>query len=124
VISRSKRIVDAIEKRCINGCWFLVCQFLAAWHGSMSKLAWPAAFSCPAALGDRPRFWQPGEPRRSIIKDGGTSNSDRQAFDTIGSSQKLATDCKFKFQRRATRDWKQVAGAGHHHVVAVVETGC
>jgi hypothetical protein len=71
---------NAIEKRCIICRWFLVCQLLAAWRRSMSKLGCPAAFNCPAAIGDRPRFansgyvslgrsqsvQQPGEPWRFI----------------------------------------------------------
>jgi hypothetical protein len=71
---------NAIEKRCIICCWFLVRQLLAAWRRSMSKLGCPAAFNCPAAIGARPRFansgyvslgrsqsvQQPGEPWRFI----------------------------------------------------------
>jgi hypothetical protein len=37
---------NAIEKRCIICRWFLVCQLLAAWQRSMSKLG------CAAAIGD------------------------------------------------------------------------
>jgi hypothetical protein len=81
---------NAIEKRCIICRWFLVCQFLAAWRRSMSKLGCPAAFTCPAAIGDRPRFatsgyvslgrsqsvvQQPGEPWRFIA----TADSQRFA---------------------------------------------
>jgi hypothetical protein len=47
---------NAIEKRCIICRWFVVCQFLAAWLRSMSKLGCPAAFTYPAVIGDRPRF--------------------------------------------------------------------
>jgi hypothetical protein len=47
---------NAIEKRCIPCRWCLVCQFLAAWQRSMPGLARPAAFTCPAAIGGRPRF--------------------------------------------------------------------
>jgi hypothetical protein len=47
---------NAIEKRCIICRWFVVRQFLAAWRRSMSKLACPAGFTCPAAIRDRPRF--------------------------------------------------------------------
>jgi hypothetical protein len=56
VIPTAKRIQNAIEKRCIIFRLFLVCQFLAAWRRSMSKLGCRTAFTCRAAIGDRPRF--------------------------------------------------------------------
>ena len=47
---------NAIEKRCIVCRWFVVFQFLAVRRRSMSKLAGFAAFTCPAAIGERPGF--------------------------------------------------------------------
>ena len=110
----------------------------------MSKLSWAATFTCPAAMGGRPRFAtgghkQPGESWRFFatferqkfaaavhrerlaacgVRRSSTANIDRQAFAITGSREELAADCQL--QRRATPEHrKQFAGAG-----AAIETGC
>ncbi|WP_156927621.1 hypothetical protein [Bradyrhizobium sp. Tv2a-2] len=85
---------NAIEKRCIVCRCFVVCQFLAAWRRSLSKLA------CPAAIGDRPRFatagvllgrspsvvQQTGEPWRFI------ATADSQRFDASADNGARSPD--------------------------------
>src|SRR5262245_60096873 len=102
----------------------------------MSKFDWSATFTCPAAMGDQPCFatsghQQPSESWRFFATFGGhrfaatvhqerlavsgvrrrsTADSDRQAFDTIGSGQELATDCQLQ-KRAAPCHGKQLADA-------------
>jgi hypothetical protein len=82
---------NAIEKRCIICRLFLVCQFLAAWRRSMSKLAWPAAFTCPAAIGDCPRFATSGYQQRAPGRSLGKYQSrEPRRFIATADSQRFA----------------------------------